>query len=250
MLALLDVLGFKTWLKNVGIDEVHAKYEELIATAVLKPPDRCLGLAGELQGPQYTVLFSLPVRYAYFSDTILLWLPLDRLFPAPFISRCANLVCDALKAGIKLRGAIALGEAVLHKASSTYIGPPLVEAAELEKAQNWMGVMLSHSATWPDFLARLDPGLIIEYEAPVKDDAKVNDYLSPIVLDWPRRWREVYGASASDRLAELEEHPYNSPTNEFIQFSMANENWFEKPDNERKGAKLKMRPLDQFQTEL
>jgi hypothetical protein len=77
MLALFDVLGFKNWLELVGIDTVLAKYQDLITTAVLKPPQRCLGLAGELQGPQHPVLFTLTVQYAYFSDTILLWLPLQ-----------------------------------------------------------------------------------------------------------------------------------------------------------------------------
>jgi hypothetical protein len=90
MLALFDVLGFKAWLERVGIDTVHAKYQELINTAVLKPPERCLGLAGELCGPQYTVLFALPVRYAYFSDTILLWVPLDPLSRTVHFKMCQS----------------------------------------------------------------------------------------------------------------------------------------------------------------
>jgi hypothetical protein len=136
----------------------------------------------------------------------------------------------------------------MHKATSTYIGPPLVEAAILEKEQEWMGVMFSNSAAWPPFLARVDPRLVIEYDAPVKSPSKITDYVSPIVLDWPRRWRELHGTSASDALAALDNHPKNKPTMEFINFSMANHDWFTKPDNEREGARLRMRPVEQVET--
>jgi hypothetical protein len=123
----------------------------------------------------------------------------------------------------------------------------LVEAAILEKAQNWLGVMLGYSATWPPFLARLDPKLIIEYDAPVKDGSKIRDYLSPVVVDWPRRWRELHGTAASEKLAELDSHPYNKPTSDFIEFSRVNEDWFTKPKNELKNARLRMRPVGEIE---
>jgi hypothetical protein len=109
---------------------------------VLKDAYRCLGLKDDGTGRRFMTLFPLPARYAYFSDTILLWVPLEQLCVAPFILRCLDLAREALNKGIPLHGASAIGKAVMHKASSTFIGQPLVEAARLEAALQWVGVAL------------------------------------------------------------------------------------------------------------
>jgi hypothetical protein len=94
-------------------------------------------------------------HHAYFSDTILLWCPLVPAFAAIFVERCADMIGEALSMGIPLRGAVTLGDAVLDEKTSTYIGKPIVEAAMLEKGQDWidhareLGVLVavSRSAT-------------------------------------------------------------------------------------------------------
>lgn len=89
-----------------------------------------------------SIMGVLPVRHAHFSDTILLWVPLVQHFIAPFLARCADMVSEALQMGLPLRGAITAGKAVMHSRTGTFIGEPLVEAARLEQAQNWLGVSL------------------------------------------------------------------------------------------------------------
>jgi hypothetical protein len=241
MLGLFDVLGFSKRLEADGLDNVVALYNHLISETVKKEAKRCLGLKGDGTGKRYMVAFALNVRYAYFSDTILLWVPLESLFAAPFIAHCNTFVCEALAMNVPVRGAIALGEAVMHRPSSIYIGAPIVEAARLEKDQNWIGVSLAHSATWPPFLAELEPKSIIEYDVP----AKAKDELSGVVLDWPRRWRELNSSSPKDKLSEMNEHtphPYYGNTIPFVEYSKANEDWYLRPEEEMQGARLRMGP--------
>lgn len=243
ILALLDVLGFSARLERDGLDATLRLYQDLINRAVLTDAYRCLGARDAGDGTRVPVLFALPVKYAYFSDTILLWVPLDPMFADPFVLRCANLVCEALNMGVPLRGALVLGEAVLDQSTGTYLGKPLVEAARLEAAQGWVGLTFAPSATWPPFLAELSPKLIIEYAAPMKQGTE--DRASPVVLDWPRRSRELTTRPALELLKDMATaapHAYYDATADFVRFSEANHEWFERPPEERPNAKLRMGP--------
>ena len=145
MVALFDVLGFSARLRSSGLEIVHRDYQTLVERVVTKEPLRCIGA---MKSPGETgrvpAIYSADVRYTYFSDTILLWMPLVPLFVGPFTQRCADLVCEALRMGIPLRGALSLGEAVMHKKTGTYIGEPLVEAARLEAARIGLVLRLHH----------------------------------------------------------------------------------------------------------
>lgn len=108
--ALFDVLGFEDLVRSQGVIEIRRKYEALIDQAVALPDGRILNL---IDGAM--VVGYMQNTHAYFSDTILLWQPLDRLFAKPFVSRCADMVATALQMGMPLRGALALGPAELDK---------------------------------------------------------------------------------------------------------------------------------------
>jgi hypothetical protein len=231
IIGFFDVLGFSKKLKDLGIDKIFKIYEQLIQKTVLKDSWRCLGRAKVGPRRYSPIVFNLPVRYSYFSDTILLWVPLVQYFVAPFTVRCAHLICEALKDGMPLRGSITIGEAVMHKKTSTYIGEPLVEAAALEKVQAWIGASFGQSATWPEFQEELDPKLIFQYYT--KHFKPGNEKLvSNLVLDWPRQWRSKFNGSAIDKLNELNnfkeyEHYYLN-TIDFVRYSESNENWWKK----------------------
>jgi hypothetical protein len=248
ILALFDVLGFSRRLEDEGLENILALYNELVQATLKKHEEekrwqsgfRAVGESSEgtLMIP---VLFALPLRFAYFSDTILLWVPLVQMFVQPFVAHCATFVCEALNMRIPIRGSLALGEAVMHRPSSTYLGQPIVDAARLESAQKWLGVVFSTSATWPEFMAEIDPRLIIEYDVPVKEGSSPG--VTPVVLDWPRRWRELNGSDPRIVLEEMKtatQHPYYDSTMEFVQHSLDNENWHLKPEDEMANARLKM----------
>ncbi|PYP85853.1 MAG: hypothetical protein DMF61_14935 [Blastocatellia bacterium AA13] len=132
--ALFDVLGFENLVRSQGVLEIRRRYRTLIDQAVAVPDGRFLNL---IDGAM--VVGYMENTHAYFSDTILLWQPLDRLLAQPFVSRCADMVAAALQMEMPLRGAIALGPAELDKDANVYLGEPLIEAARLESQQEWIG---------------------------------------------------------------------------------------------------------------
>src|SRR5206468_748723 len=111
---------------------------------------------------------------------------------------CADLISEALKIGLPLRGAISAGEAILHQKSSTYLGEPIIEAARLEHAQNWIGATLGLSMLAGDIAREFDPNLVISYNAPKK--AQTSDQFSGLVLDWPRRFGQQEGDDAAAKV--------------------------------------------------
>lgn len=231
LICLFDVLGFSDRLEQDGIGAVKALYDRLIEVA-LKPH-----AANKLWTPFLQPLgdrsfcpgiFWLPLRYAYFSDTILLWVPCHPECLGPFLDRCLNVFCEALKLGIPLRGAISAGDLILHKKANYYLGLPLVEAVKLEKAQNWLGVVLGVSVRSERLQLPFSPLQVILRDAPVK--AGNRDLLSGLALDWPRRWRELYSGQSAQLKIEAIRAPefgqYYDNAIEFVRYSDANPNWF------------------------
>ena len=245
MVGFFDVLGFANRIQTDGIEKVYETYRTLIERISQKAAIRSVGLM-RIPGKssRAVALAYADVRYSYFSDTILLWLPLQPMLVGPFLQRCADLVCEALLMDIPLRGTIALGEGFMHRQSGTYLGEMIVEAARLEAAQNWIGVGFAPSATWPPFVVEVSPTQIIEYEVPVKRGKK--PLRSPIALDWPRRWRETEKTSLQQRLRELKpkgKHAkYYTHALAFADWSERHHDWHMRPDGQSDFKHLQMRP--------
>jgi hypothetical protein len=85
---------------------------------------------------------------------------------------------------------------------------------------------------WPPFVAQLHGANIIEYPAPMKP--AYAEYASPVVVDWPRRWREDGRGDLAARLAELNRDPafakYWDSTARFAEHSASQHDWFKFPD--------------------
>jgi hypothetical protein len=239
--AMFDVLGFSQWVTSVGLQTILDSYHSLIERAVIKPIEK--GGMSAIQTPEGAFLtIIVSPSYAYFSDTILLWCPLAPPLVGDFVERCGNLICEALAMNIHLRGAITLGDAVLDSKSNFFLGEPIVEAARLEKSQNWVGLTLGHSAIWPPFIVQLHGTAIIEHPPPTKDSLK--EYASPIVVDWPRRWRDKYGECPSSKLRELNKDPkfacYWENTIKFAEYSLLKHDWHLRPNEIPPNAKLRL----------
>lgn len=248
MMAIFDVLGFSTRLRNDKIDSVFSLYQKMVRSVIVKEPMRCLGARDMGDGTRCPALYSADIRYVYFSDTIMLWMPLEPLFAGPFVQRCADLVCEALSLHVPLRGAIALGDAVMHKASGMYLGDPLIDAHELEEAQEWIGVAFAPSGTWSPFVAQLSPIQIIEYEIPVKEGKEA--LRTPMALDWPRRWRDTREEPLSDVLNQMntsEKHPkYYINALAFAEHSESHHDWHKKTDELNDFKYLRMIKRDEI----
>ena len=219
-------------LTVLGIDGMSAKYSELIDVAltpqasdlwtpILSP----IGLGAFVPG-----LFRLPLDFAYFSDTILLWTPYSPNYIGPFLSRCMAVFCHALLLGVPFRGSVSVGSMVLNKSGSKYVGPPLCEADHLEKAQDWIGVALGASVRSDSPRIPFNPMLVRIYDAPVKPAEK--DFRSGLVLDWPRWWRKNFAHSAEERITALratakeDKKHYYDRCLAFLKHSDASPDWF------------------------
>ena len=212
IVAMLDVLGFKRNLTDLGLDAMQQLYDKLIEVAVAANVAENLwtpGLASVGKNLFSPRLFRLPMRYAYFSDTLLFWIAYHPDFIAPFLERCCGVFCEALRLGLPLRGSVTAGRCVLHKKSSTYLGDALVEAAELEKSQEWVGVTLGASLRRVQFpFLRSQEPMVIPGEPPLKkppaeEPDKYEKLVSGLVLDWLRYWRANHKGQPSSRLREL-----------------------------------------------
>jgi len=239
--AMFDVLGFSRWVESTSLQTILDSYHSLIEKAVTKPNDK--GALGAVQTPEGALfVVTGPPNYAYFSDTILLWCPLVPPLVDDFVGRCRDLICEALAMDIPLRGALTLGDAVLDSKSNFFIGEPIVEAANLEKGQNWVGLTFGNTAVWSPFLSQVHGTAIIEYPPPMKAD--LQKFASPIVIDWPRRWRDIHGECPTAKLRELNKVPekslYWENSIKFAEYSLQKNDWHLRPNEISDDAILRL----------
>jgi hypothetical protein len=172
-------------------------------------------------------MFQFPIRYAYFSDSLLLWIKKDAsLFPE-FLGRCGKVFCTALKLSMPLRGAITVGKQIMHNKSNTYLGAPLIEAARLETAQNWIGLSLGKSFIAPENSLPIHPAYVRIFEAPVKEGK--NTLLSGLVLDWTNIWDELYKESPIGTIESMKRSGYEKyyeNTIAFYKMASNDKDWF------------------------
>ncbi|MBI3757014.1 MAG: hypothetical protein HY267_03460 [Deltaproteobacteria bacterium] len=203
LIAFLDVLGFEALLIGIGLEALTQRYEQLLSVALApqsetKPWRRALAI---VEGEPVPALMWLPIKTAYFSDSLLLWVLYLPGHVDEFLYRCSKVFCEALAQGLPIRGAISVGRATLDKERGIYLGLPLIEAVRLEGKSNWVGVSLA--AFWKNERLRIpvSPEAVFLYEPPLKE--RGGTLFSGLVLDWPRVWRESRKDSALPFLADL-----------------------------------------------
>lgn len=185
IIAVLDVLGFERMYRRLGPQRMQEIYERLIAAAQSCTETQAVGMH-EFDDVLVPTMFHFDLGFAYFSDTLLLWAPLGETHVSPFLARCADVFLEALALGIPLRGAVAAGEAILDQKNGVFLGTPLIDAARLEHAQDWIGVSLTRSCR--EFLPWLDSSLLLPYTPPCKPETRAELH-GGFALDWPRRAR-------------------------------------------------------------
>lgn len=153
-----------------------------------------------------------------------------------FLQICMEFFCEAVKAGIPLRGCVSTGMATMNKHDSIYFGRPLVEAARGEPAQNAIGVAFGRSFNnYHPVYNRY----FIPYLGHIKENNAKAEFLSPMVLDWPRFWRghqEFNDLSIADCISKMNNDPafsgYYDNAIKFANFSERHEDWPEKINRE------------------
>lgn len=226
--ALFDVLGFSALVQRIGAQAILGTYQDLIARTILNTNYTGLGRIEFAPGQHTIGGFYAPIDYAYFSDTIILWTPARLTHLSPFLARCGDLICEALKLGIPLRGSITAGEAVMHKATQTYLGMALVEASDIEKNQRWVGATLGVGFVVKDLKEGLNETLVVPlFCEHFKTTMKVS--IPYLTLDWVNRWRSgtddlIHLLEAMKERAPDANKPYYDNTIAFVRYRELDDN--------------------------
>lgn len=146
-----------------------------------------------------------------------------------YLQTCMEFFCQAILAGIPLRGCLATGMALMDQEKAIYFGNPLVEAARGESAQDAMGIAFGKSF---NNYHPVYHEYFIPYQGHMKADKNKTKFLSPMVLDWPRYWRKsphFKEHSLIDCINKMNTNPsfskYYDNAIRFVEFSEKHENW-------------------------
>lgn len=227
-IALFDILGFSNFVEKNGNQIILDLYNKLVE--LIHEHDQTNGdptkavpanLTEDWTGGMYVAGVHGYVRVCHFSDTFLIyvnylvrapgfWLATQYNEPYPlllgesgtafcpaiiyehpsylsFLQTCMDFFCQATISGIPLRGCVSSGFATMDSVKSIYFGKPLVEAAKGEPVRKSLGISFGRSFN------NYHP-VYNEYFIPFWDCIKSDDprsrFISPMILDWPRRWRE------------------------------------------------------------
>lgn len=146
-----------------------------------------------------------------------------------YLQTCMEFFCQAIFAGIPLRGCLSTGMALMDQEKSIYFGNPIVEAARGETAQDALGIAFGKSfnnyhPVYHDYF--------IPYLGHMKSNSNKTEFLSPMVLDWPRYWRhspDFKDYSLVEYIDKMNTDPnfskYYENAIEFVEFSEKHENW-------------------------
>jgi hypothetical protein len=189
--AVLDILGFKALLRAHGPEALFESAMRPLNDAVANA-----AIVGEVES-------GLPakVQSLCLSDTIVLYRSIEwehaalhgrlQIAPEQCLRAVGGAVAELVKRGIQqtpallFRGAIAYGECLVHgdQQPYCYLGAPILEAHELEVAQDWAGVALAPSAA--GFVDEVrDALLFLEYPAPLKSQSRAGTVEPSHVVNW------------------------------------------------------------------
>lgn len=226
VVCLLDVLGFESLFKTIGLEAIKERYTQL--TEYVKKQTGGVDVVPTPDG--HVAVGWLVIGNEYFSDTLLFWTKYSKISLPSFTQLIAETVCWGLEHELPLRGTIAVGEAILDAESHIYLGQPIIEAARTEGAQEWIGVSFGPSFLAPDFNNGFYLHTILPYKSHYKN--KVSPYASGITVDWPRKWRETRKTDLQSIVSAMDTDKqfsqYYKRTLDFIMFSESNHDWFKK----------------------
>lgn len=247
-IALFDVLGFSKLQVDIGLAKIYTLYKDLINNVVLKDLDKnpLAMTVANINFRPALVAGRIDIKYAYFSDTIILWARHIKFLLPLFIDRCSDFLITAIGIGLPLRGAISIGKAVMDKQTGIFIGEPIVEAARLESSQDWIGITFGNSVhSLPvDNNSFKFTEILFNYEKHMKPEKK--ELNSMISVDWARKAREQNKIESitsilKERMEETQDKKlYYTNTLDFINYSLTNHDWAKKIiDNHKAKNKTK-----------
>lgn len=178
--AMCDVLGFASLIRDpsMTLEQLATLYQKLLDDA-----------AGLLKYDVFSIYSDKPPRHeakciehVVFSDTLLLWADALPNPPDPdeftrvsmFFECLGALIATSLQTRMPLRIGVAYGECYIDRERDVYLGAPIVDAYETEKAQEWIGGACHVTCeTAPHFATIVALGHVVEYKIPLKPSSEV-----------------------------------------------------------------------------
>lgn len=177
-IGVFDVLGFKDRMRTDGLQKVADGYRNLMRQIQPAAETPVIGVGGNERWTTPLVVFS---------DTILMWSDDDPESLDSFLSSCSFLIAYAFNIGWYLRGGVAFGDSIMNRASSEFLGQPIIDAHLLEESQDWIGGAFHNScSTANSYKVFRTCDNVVNYPVPLKPSAQMraNDVL-PFVINWP-----------------------------------------------------------------
>lgn len=174
--AVCDVLGFKSLLKNQPLKSVVNQYYQLM--------EGCNFLKHH-----YSNLFPATseetdfVQITVFSDSIIIYsIPIENIenvidigIVSTFFDVCELILKSSIHMEIPVRIGISYGETFFDKPRNIFVGQPIVAAHLSEENQNWIGgachVSCNEAPFFRDYVFNLWQN-IISYPIPTKDNSQ------------------------------------------------------------------------------
>jgi len=182
--AFLDILGFKSILKNVGsADSLGVQMSELLQASILS------ALTGKTANVDINQNLDVrtDIRVYQFSDAIILYTEEDKDESLYKVIVVLNLLfAQSILRGLPLRGALTFGD--LYVNGSIIVGEPMVKASELEGRQEWSGLIVDCKIN-SSLLSKLkDERLVTNWDVALKklDDKQKIELERRLVLNWPQ----------------------------------------------------------------
>jgi len=196
--VFLDILGFRQIMKNNNEDEL-IPFIQLMSSILSDTKESLVkSLLNDDQFNEGDVEFifqQLNVQSISLSDSIVLWTPNASPDDCVQLMIVANaILLKAFNQGFPLRGTMTFGELYFADDSknSNVFGSAIVKAYEMEKVQEWSGVIIDPICIdhYRKYVARnidfqkedIESYYFTEYEVPKKSGKIQKEY----VLNWPQ----------------------------------------------------------------
>jgi len=181
--AFFDLLGFSSWVENVGSKEVFDYVRGFLNLMV-----RASLPGSTVQSDMSVKLRKSNIGYINFSDSILFY-SLDDSYQClkTMLKICGEfmnvVICGPSR---MLRGAISHGELYVDTKANAYVGKALIDAYKLEEKQEWLGLSLHDSVEKVrDFdKAKIEhKGYIVKSLVPIEN----NSLEFPYCINWANK---------------------------------------------------------------
>ena len=180
-IALFDILGFSNYVTTHGNQTILELYNKLLEIVYTPDLDKAvpIPMSEDWKQGMYIANANGYINVCHFSDTFIIyvnylfhrepyWLATSKYDPYPlllgepgteycpifyqqhsiflsFLETCMDFFCEAIIAGIPLRGCISSGFATMDSNRAIYFGTPLVEAARGEPVRKSLGISFGKS---------------------------------------------------------------------------------------------------------